>query len=189
MCVVCYACLKDQVKCPAHAEKQRIMDAIEWCDLLVVTTPTYNMNMSAPLKAFFDFTFDYWMVHKPTGALFGKKAVVFSSCAGGGAKAACKEVKKNLFFMGVPSIRCVPFLSHSYSLLTVPPKKMNGIEKKILVLAKRYSQGGKPRIGLKTRLTFFVMGKMHQAHFDGDPSELVYWNEQGWLNGQKPWKQ
>ena len=103
-CAGCYKCVEDQTACPYYEEKKVIMDAVEEADLLVVTTPTYCMHISAPLKSFFDMTFDYWMPHRPKKCMFSKRAVIVSTAAGSSTKHAMKDVEDSLFNMGIPSI-------------------------------------------------------------------------------------
>ena len=85
-CVGCYSCIKDESKCPFYAEKSRITKAMEEADCLIFTTPTYCMRASAPMKAFLDLTFTYWMIHKPRATMFRKRAAIVSTAAGAGAK-------------------------------------------------------------------------------------------------------
>ncbi|MBO5459382.1 MAG: flavodoxin family protein, partial [Lachnospira sp.] len=63
-CAGCYNCIEDETKCPYYKEKNIIMQAVEQSDLLIFTTPVYCMALSAPLKAFIDLTFTYWLSHK-----------------------------------------------------------------------------------------------------------------------------
>lgn len=72
--------------------------------MLIVTTPTYCMHVSAPLKAFIDLTFDNWMSHRPRKCMFSKRAVIVSTSAGSSSKSAMKDVEDALFYLGVPSI-------------------------------------------------------------------------------------
>lgn len=88
-CLGCYTCIEDEEQCPFYAKKHRIMQEIEQADLLIFTTPTYCMRASAPMKAFIDLTFTYWMSHKPRACMFSKKAVVLSTAAGTGAQDLC----------------------------------------------------------------------------------------------------
>lgn len=74
-CRGCYSCIEDASGCPFSAEKKRIIEAMDKADVIVVTTPTYCLNMSAPLKAFFDLTFDIWMTHRPMKPMFRKRAL------------------------------------------------------------------------------------------------------------------
>ena len=90
-CLGCYKCIEDDTACPYYSEKKLILEAINDADLLVITTPTYCMHVSAPLKSFIDMTFDYWMVHRPKKCMFRKRAVVISTSAGAGTKSAIKD--------------------------------------------------------------------------------------------------
>ena len=100
-CNGCYKCIEEQTACPFYPDKIKIIDAIDAADILIVTTPTYCMHMSAPLKSFFDLTFDMWMSHRPMQSMFRKRAVIVSTSAGAGAKSAMKDVKERMeFFPG-----------------------------------------------------------------------------------------
>ena len=92
-CAGCYKRIEDFTACPCYDEKKRIIDAIDKADILIVTTPTYCMHMSAPLKAFFDLTFDLWMAHRPMESMLKKRAVIVSTAAGTGTKSAIRDVE------------------------------------------------------------------------------------------------
>ena len=51
-CLGCYKCIENAAACPFYDEKKVILEAVKNADLLVITTPTYCMHVSAPLKAF-----------------------------------------------------------------------------------------------------------------------------------------
>ena len=57
-CAGCYQCIEDVTACPYYDEKKIIIDAIDEADILIATTPTYCLHVSAPLKSFIDLTFD-----------------------------------------------------------------------------------------------------------------------------------
>ena len=103
-CLGCYRCIEDAAACPFYEEKKVILDAMDGADLLVVTTPTYCMHVSAPLKAFIDLTFDLWMSHRPMASMFTKRALIVSTAAGTGTGSAMKDVQDALVYMGVPKI-------------------------------------------------------------------------------------
>ena len=73
-CLGCYSCVEDETTCPFYSEKRTIMDNVEEADLLIFTTPTYCLRASAPMKAFIDLNFTYWMPHSPRKRMFSKKA-------------------------------------------------------------------------------------------------------------------
>ena len=103
-CVGCYACIDDVTKCPFFEEKNKIMSEVESADILILTTPTYCLRASAPMKSFIDLTFNYWMSHRPRKCMFHKKAIVISTAAGTGAKKAVKDITNALFYWGISYI-------------------------------------------------------------------------------------
>ena len=185
-CLGCYRCIEDRTACPFWEEKQKIMDAVDAADVLVVTTPTYCMHVSAPLKAFIDLTFDYWMAHRPMDSMFRKQVVIVSTAAGAGTKSAMKDVRDALFYLGVPKIVRYGLAVQAQSWQGVPAKKMAKIEKNTAAVAKKI-KAKQPRVGIKTRFLFFLMGKMHKKGWNSSPVETAYWKERGWLDGKKPW--
>ena len=185
-CHGCYQCIEDRAACPFWEEKQKIMDAIDAADVLVVTTPTYCMHVSAPLKAFIDLTFDYWMAHRPMGSMFRKQAVIVSTAAGAGTKSAMKDVQDALFYLGVPKIVKYGLAVQAQSWEQVPGKKKAKIDRATAAAAKKI-KAKQPHVGIKTRFMFMLMGKMHKKGWNSSPVETQYWKERGWLDGKKPW--
>ena len=187
-CAGCYRCIEDAAACPYYGEKKAILDAVDAADLLIVTTPTYCLHMSAPLKAFFDLTFDMWMSHRPMASMFRKKAVIVSTSAGSSVKSAVKDVRDALFWMGVPRIVTYGMAVHAMNWQEVPEKKKAKTEKDTAIIAKKLSSA-KPAVGFKTRFMFTMMGKMQKKGWNASPAETEYWKEKGWLDGKKPWKE
>ena len=186
-CLGCYGCIEDVAACPYHAEKKVILDAMDGADLLVVTTPTYCMHVSAPLKAFIDLTFDQWMAHRPMASMFTKRAVIVSTAAGTGTGSAMKDVQDALFYMGVPQIIKYGLAVQAMNWQGVSEKKKAKIEKDAGRIARKLSRGKAPAVGIKTRFMFAVMRMLHKKGWDSSPVEAAYWKERGWLDGKKPW--
>lgn len=187
-CLGCYRCLDDETKCPFWAEKEPIMKAMEQADLLIFTTPNYCFAPSAPMKAFIDLFFDIWMAHRPKDWMFGKKAVVISTTAGAGARAAIKPVKNTLFNWGVPYIQTYGIAVQAMNWEMVKDDKKAKIEKDMSHLAKKISRIGTPKVGISTRFLFKLMAGMHSSGWDSSPVEKPYWEERGWIGSQRPWK-
>ena len=187
-CAGCYRCIEDFSACPYYEEKKRILEAVDAADILVVTTPTYCLHVSAPLKAFIDLTFDLWMAHRPMASMFRKKAVIVSTSAGASTARAVKDVKDALVYMGVPEILTYGLPVQAMQWEGVAEKKKTKIEKDSIKIAKKLSSGKQPAVGLKTRFLFFLMGSMHKKGWDSSPVEAEYWRARGWLSGEKPWK-
>ena len=187
-CAGCYKCIEDEKACPYYEEKKVIFDAVENADLLIVTTPTYCMHVSAPLKSFLDLTFDYWMVHRPKKSMFSKRAVIVSTSAGSSPKAAMKDVEDALFNMGVPSITKYGLAVQAMNWDGVKASKKEKIDRATTKLARKLSITKKPHVGIKTRFMFNMMGMMQKKGWGSSPMEKTYWEQNGWLGKERPWK-
>ena len=186
-CLGCYRCIEDAAACPFYEEKKVILDAIDGADLLVVTTPTYCMHVSAPLKAFFDLTFDLWMSHRPMASMFTKRAVIVSTAAGTGTGSAMKDVQDALVYMGVPKIVKYGLSVQAMNWEGVDRKKKAKIERDAARIAKQLSTDKAPAVGIRTRFLFRMMGMLQKKGWNSSPVETAYWKEKGWLDGKKPW--
>lgn len=188
-CLGCYTCLEDETKCPFYDEKKVIADAMEKADLLIFTTPNYCMAPSAPMKAFIDLFFQYWISHRPRKSMFSKKAVVLSTTAGIGAGAAIKPIKRTLAYWGIPYVKTYGLAVQATKWSEVNEDTKNKIRKDMTVLAKRVKSAriGKP--SLYIRLLFDMMASIRKKNPDYMASETVHWKENGLLNKEKPWKE
>lgn len=184
-CTGCYQCVEDEVKCPFYAEKRTIMEKVEDADLLIFTTPTYCMRASAPMKAFIDLTFTYWMPHSPRKVMFSKKAVVVSTAAGTGMKSAIKDITTALFYWGVPCVKSYGAALQAANWEQVTNKKKEKLERDTAKLAKSIVSA-KAGVGIKTK-AFFYMMRMMMNTYDDSSSEKKYWNDNGWLGKNRPW--
>lgn len=187
-CVGCYTCLEGREKCPFWEEKKRLEDAMLEADLLIFTTPNYCMMPSAPMKAFLDLFFTYWLVHRPHAEMFRKRAVVISTASGAGAGKAAKLVADNLANWGVPKISRYGLSVNAINWEMTPEKKKVKIRKDMGNLAKKLSKNKPVRVGIKTRVMFWFCGGMQKANWGASVSEKEYWKSKGWLDGKKPWK-
>ena len=188
-CLGCYRCIENDADCPWYAQKNVIVDAMEKADLLVFTTPTYCMAPSASLKALLDLSFTMWMAHRPRGSMFLKKAVVLSTSAGSSTAGAIKGVAQNLFYWGVPKIYRYGAKVQAMNWESVKPEKKAKIERDLTKLARKLSRAKPPRVGLKTRFVFQMMANMQKSGWGSSPTERQYWNDLGWLDGKRPWRQ
>lgn len=186
-CLGCYRCIEDAAACPYYEEKKVILDAMDGADLLVVTTPTYCMHVSAPLKAFIDLTFDLWMSHRPMASMFTKRALIVSTAAGTGTGSAMKDVQDALVYMGVPKIVKYGLSVQAMNWEGVDRKKKAKIERDAARIAKQLSTDKAPAVGIRTRFLFRMMGMLQKKGWNSSPVEIAYWKEKGWLDGKKPW--
>lgn len=187
-CVGCYACIDDEKKCPFFEEKKRIADAMEEADLLIFTTPNYCMAPSAPMKAFIDLFYQYWIPHRPRKSMFSKKAVVLSTTAGIGAGHAIKTVKRTLAYWGVPYIKTYGVAVQAASWKDVAEDKKEKIKKKMMTLAGKIKRASSGKPSLYIRFLFHMMVLSRKNEIGDLPAETRYWKEYGWLDGKVPWK-
>lgn len=184
-CLGCYSCMKDVTICPYYSEKKIIADAMEESDLLIFTSPNYCMLPSAPLKAFIDLFYQYWLPHRPQANMFGKKAVVISTTAGIGAGKVCSQLKRTLAYWGVPYIKKYAVTVQASSWNDVSQKKKDKIEKDITKLAKSIK---KAKVGKPSPYIRFMFNMMALTKKNPDDPEIEHWQKQGWLDGKRPWK-
>ena len=187
-CLGCYSCIEDETKCPFFSEKREIMKEIEQADLLIFTTPNYCMAPSAAMKSFIDFTFTYWMSHKPRACMFSKKAVVISTTAGMGARQAIKTVKRTLTYWGIPYIKSYGISVQAMNWDGVATKRKLKIEKDMKALAKIILKHRKTMVPFKTKMMFNMFASMQKSDMGSGPAEKAYWEKQGWLGKERPWK-
>ena len=187
-CMGCYQCIENEKACPYYEEKKVILDAIEEADLLIVTTPTYCMHVSAPLKSFIDLSFDYWMSHRPRKSMFTKRAVIVSTSAGSSPKSAMKDVEDALFYMGVPSITKYGVAVQAMNWDGIKASKKEKIDKDTTRIAQKMNKVEKPHVGIKTRFVFYMMRMMQKNGWGSSPVEKEYWAQNGWLGSKRPWK-
>lgn len=187
-CVGCYTCIEDETKCPYYAEKNTIMAEVEQADLLIFTTPNYCMAPSAPMKAFIDLTFTYWLSHKPRECMLTKKAIVLSTTAGMGANKAIKPVATALSYWGISNVKKYGIAVQASSWEGVSTSKKAKIKKDVLKIAKSVSDDKEKTISLKTKLMFNMFAGMQKSNMGSSKIEKQYWEDKGWLGKERPWK-
>lgn len=187
-CLGCYACIEDETKCPCYSEKKVITDALEEADLFIFTSPNYCLAPSGAMKSFLDLMFDCWMVHRPKEWMFKKRAAIVSSSAGASCGGVVKVIKNSLFYWGVPDIKSYSLPVHAKNWGETDEKTKRKIEVGLTKLANKLDSQKPPRVKIKTKFMFFIMGKMHAAGWDSSPVEKEYWQQRGWLDKNRPWK-
>ncbi len=187
-CIGCYNCIDDPAKCPFYEEKNEIMTEVEAADVLIFTTPTYCLRASAPMKSFIDLTFNYWVSHRPRKCMFRKKAIVVSTAAGNGAKKAVKDISDALFYWGIPYILSYGICIQAMNWNGVSDKKKQKIERDTTKLADKVLRKKAGRVGLKTKAVFMMMRMMQKANMMSGEHDRAYWEKQGWLDKERPWR-
>ena len=188
-CRGCAACITESEKrCPDYLMyMKRVTRMIDEADLLVFTSPVHVLHVTGAMKALLDHYGYRFMVHRPEERMFTKQAVCITTGARGGMKSTLKDMKGSLLFWGVgrsysygPAVAATCWEGVS---MPVKEKILQDVDKLSLKLTRETDQVVP---GIKTRLLFYIMRRMHQKGMN--PVDQAYWKEKGWLDKERPWK-
>ncbi|WP_405304078.1 flavodoxin family protein [Methanobrevibacter sp.] len=97
LCNGCTNCIMEsETECPHFDIINPIVEKINDCDGLIITSPVYALNVSGLLKNFIDHT--AYLYHRPR--FFDKKALVLVSTAGAGEKKVANYIDETLRHWG-----------------------------------------------------------------------------------------
>ena len=195
-CTGCKACFyRDITVCPHSRYTFPIWEAILAADLLVLTSPTYVFHVTAQMKALLDHYATKWMAHSPEKQMFRKQAVVITNAIGQGMNKTTRDIKDSLFFWGIARNFVIKQALFQAKWEDVAEKHKISIQKKCENTAAKVKSRKVIKPRLKTKAMFAIMKK---AQIMIDKSErkagrertkdYLHWEENGWLNGGKPWK-
>lgn len=194
-CIGCTNCLfKGEQTCKAADKIGEIEKSLLEADLIVMTSPAYVLHATGAMKSFLDHFAYRWMPHRPASAMFGKRAVIITQCAGSGAKSAAKDMKDSLSWWGVSKIGIfAEALKRDIVWEKLSQKKQAELTEKIRSLAQKFAciDYTKPaRTNLLVKVKFSVCRMMQKSLHKENPKYLdgKYWAEQGWLGSVRPWK-
>ena len=100
-----------------------------------------------------------------------------------------KDVEDSLFNMGVPYIRKYGIAVQAMNWDGVREEKKKKIDSDTTNLARKLSTNKKPHVGMKTKFMFAMMRLMQKMGWGSSPVEKVYWEQNGWLGKNRPWKE
>lgn len=188
-CVGCNNCfLKGEEACPEAAKVQPIVKAMEWADVVMLASPNYCMEMSGAMKNLLDHFAYRWVTHRPHESMFHKVGITLSSSAGAPPNTAVKSLAKQLKWMCVPVVYTFPFISNAMGVGDLSEKKRQEMEKKSVKIAKKVEKAVKRKhIGLRTKVQFLLLGRMQMGEAAWNPTDSIWWENHGWLNGKRPW--
>lgn len=189
-CVGCCNCFsKGERFCPHFEMVEPIRLAMENADLVILTTPVYALRVSGQMKALLDHFAFLFMTHRPIARMFSKTALIVSTGAGGGTNPAIKDIATSLLFWGMAKTYKFGKAVFAADWEGVPAPKKQKIVQKINALSGKIRKNiGRAKPNLITKLLFYAFRvfhiKMHISEYD-----VRYWQENGWLQKQRPWKQ
>ena len=195
-CVGCTNCfIKGEDTCKDYEYINAIEKSLLEADLIVMTSPSYVMHSTGAMKALLDHFGYRWMPHRPAPEMFGKRAVIITQCLGAGAKSAAKDIKDSLSWWGISKIG-----TFSGALMSdiiwdkVSEKKRKQLTKELSKLARKFAKinyAKSAHTKLITKIKFACCRMIQKQVLKSGKGGLdcEYWQEHGWLNGKRPWKQ
>ena len=189
-CVGCYRCfLAGEQHCPHAAKVQPIVKAFEDADVIILGSPSYCLEMSGQMKSLFDHMAYMWMVHRPNPKLFGKVGITVSTAAGAGAANVTRTLRKQLFWLGVPTVLRLHQNVFEIDWASVGDKVKAKAAKRSKRVAQRAARLiGKGSLNLRQRALFLALRMAHRKPDKWNPTDQAYWEANGWLGNVRPWK-
>lgn len=194
-CMGCTACFRnDQIRCKDSEKVQKIEKSMLEADLLVFTSPAYVFHTTGAMKAMLDHFGYRWMPHRPAKEMFGKRAVIITQCLGAGGKSAAKDIKDSLSWWGISTIKVVSFkLMSEIDWDKIEDKRKAFFKKKLDSIAKKmraidYSRPGHTGVVVKAKFYAVRMLQTSLGKQNPEYTDFKYWNENGWIGKERPWK-
>ena len=194
-CMGCTACFRnDQIRCKDSEKVQKIEKSMLGADLLVFTSPAYVFHTTGAMKAMLDHFGYRWMPHRPAKEMFGKRAVIITQCLGAGGKSAAKDIKDSLSWWGISTIKVVSFkLMSEIDWDKIEDKRKASFKKKLESIAQKmraidYSRPGHTGVVVKAKFYAVRMLQTSLGKQNPEYTDFKYWNENGWIGKERPWK-
>ena len=195
-CTGCKACFyRDISVCPHSQYTVPIWESILAADLLVFTSPSYVLNVTAQMKALLDHLATKFMAHSPEKLMFSKQAVVVTNAIGAGMGKTARTIKDSLDFWGVARTFVIKQALFQPKWNLVDDKRKKAIRKRCRKVAANVKAAKRVKPRLKIKFLFFVMKKAQMMIDKAErkagrerTKDYLHWQENGWLNGKKPWK-
>lgn len=187
-CMGCATCIyTSEEKCPHYEYTSKVTEKIDAADVLIFTTPVFAFHTTGQMKALLDHYSYRWMVHRPSGKMFTKQAVIIATAAGGGTKSTIKDIKDSLFYWGVGKVYTYGINVQAMKWDEVKDKKRTRIESDMKKLSgKVKGKIGNVRPSLKSKLFFNFIALMQKGG-GFNKADNEYWKNSGWVDGKKPW--
>lgn len=188
-CMGCMACFeKGEEACPHAQYTIPLRDAMNDADALILTTPVYALRESGAVKAFLDHFAFQFIVHRPRLSMFGKKALIVCTTAGGGTQKSMEALKTSLTYWGVNRVYTLGMALHAGKWADMEDGKRTRFERKIRRCASAFYKdvhGGKRHIPYPI---LYIMYPFARAMLSGklfkmpeDSLDRRYWEEKGLL--------
>ena len=163
-CTGCKTCFfHGEDKCPHADTVTPIWQAMLRADLIVFSYPVYALRAPAQVKALLDHLCVHWFVHRPEPAMFAKRAVILTQAIGIFYRAALRDVKTSLSWLGISGVRTAGFgLLEGVAWEELSAKRKAKFERKLRRLTAAVQTQKPARMNLSVRGKFLLTKWMHR---------------------------
>ncbi|MBF8436252.1 NAD(P)H-dependent oxidoreductase [Halanaerobiaceae bacterium Z-7014] len=191
-CRGCFDCiLKGEEHCPDKKQIQSVIAKMLSADGVILASPVYALDVSAPMKNLLDHLCYLWLAHRPDNQFFTKTGFVLSTSAGKGTKRTNRTLKLTLDYLGFKRVYSYGVNVAASDWSGISEKKKTKIKADLTKKAAKFYKATINRENLrfrpKTRGIFLMMKNLIKT-YDDDNLDKNYWLKQGWLNGNSPYK-
>ncbi len=181
-CLGCKTCFfHGEDKCPHADTVLPLWQAMLRADLIVFSYPVYALRAPAQVKALLDHLCVHWFVHRPKPALFPKHAVILTQAIGFFCRAALRDVKTSLSWLGISDVRTAGFaLLEGVYWDELSAKRKRKFARRLRRLAGRYRAMKPARMSLTVRVKFRLLRWLHrllQRRADTLSMDEQYWKD------------
>lgn len=194
-CTGCKACFFHDISvCPHARYTVPIWESILAADLLVFASPTYVFHVTAQMKALLDHYGTKWMSHSPERRIFGKQAIIITNAIGQGMKKTARDIKDSLDFWGVARTYIIKQALFQAKWDDVDSRRKKAFQARCERIVRKIRKNKQVKPHLKIKCLFFIMkttqvmiNKSERKSGREHTKDYLHWQENGWLDGQKPW--
>jgi len=180
-CRICFS--KGEEFCP-HAEHLiPARDALLAADGLILTSPVFVLSASGGMKAFLDHFGTLFAVHRPRREMFGKKAMILSTTAGVGLRAARRMIASSLKSWCVNRVYFLGLRLLYSDAGRMSDRRKRAHQRRIRRSARKFyvevASGKKRRPTMYARTIFGFTKRRLARHDETESLDKRYWLENG----------
>lgn len=190
-CKGCFTCVEKGIeKCPQSEIVLSYRDKLVESDVIILASPVYISHASGLMKVFSDHFASIACAHRPEPSMFKKIGVVISTATGAGNKSTIKDLEDITLSWGIPVTYKLSYFAKTRLWEDRSEKLDNKIVKDIEKISNKIEHTtNKKRIFLKPKIWFsYKISLLFVKKFSNVKLDYDYWKNNGWFNGEKPWK-
>lgn len=189
-CCGCMQCLyRGAEHCPHWPQMQPLLEALDRCDGVILTSPVYVMDVTGTMKTFLDHLAWRFLIHRPQAGMFCKAGWAVATSAGNGLGRTLGTMQKSLGFWGVSQVEQTGVAMMAEDWEHIPAARKARIQKKLAAQARRfYKNCGRYRAPAPSVRGWFAIMRQLTRRRPFTPLDGEYWEQTGWHGAARPWK-